>query len=176
MAKAPRNDKAASEENEGPPPRSGRKTLVKLGGDTSRLARGMAGRNGFAVLSVATRWREIAGEALAAHTQPLSVTKTSTGGTLLLRAESGAALLIQHQSREILSRVNAVLGEGAVTAIRLQQGAIQRSRAEPKPVLPRLSPAEEAAIAHQVEAIADAGLRERMASLLRTALAADKKR
>lgn len=169
MAKAPSDDKPAA-------PRSGRKGPWRVSGAAGGLARAIAGRNGFSVIAVATRWREIAGEALAAHTQPLSVSKNASGGTLLLKAESGAALLVQHQSREIMARVNALLGEGAVTSIRLTQGTIARARQEPKPAPPRLTAAEEAAVRDQVAKVGDDVLRDRLARLMRASIAAQKRR
>lgn len=175
MAKAPRNDKPAETPGE-PAPRSGRKGPYRVSGHAAPLARAIAGRNGFPTMTVAARWREIAGEALAAHTQPLSIAKGARGGTLLLRAESGAALLVQHQSREILARVNAILGEGAVTALRLVQGVMPRSRAEPRPAQPRLTQAEEEAIRSQVAQIGDDELRMRLAALLRHAVFAKPRR
>lgn len=171
MAKAPRNDKGGDKGGDSgapyePPPRSGKNAPRSVSTHAAALSRALAGRNGFATMTVATRWREIAGDALARHTQPLSITKNASGGTLLLRAESGAALLVQHQTREILSRVNAVLGDGALTAIRIAQGAIPRPASNPKPAPPRLTPAEQEAVKQSVAGVQDDDLRSRLAALM----------
>jgi len=78
-----------------------------------------------------TRWREIVGETLAAHTEPskLSRPRAGVGGVLELKVDGPVAALIQHQAPEILARVNLVLGQGAVAKLRVVQGVIRRPAA-----------------------------------------------
>ena len=90
------------------------------------------------MISVASRWHDIAGAALANHTQPLSISPT---GVLTLRADGGAALLVQHQSREMIARVNALLGPGAVSSVKLVQGAVA---ARPRPAAQAAAAADRA--------------------------------
>jgi hypothetical protein len=73
------------------------------------------------------RWREIVGDQLARVTRPQKLTKgrAGTGGTLELRVAGPAALLVQHQSADILARVNLFLGEGAVDKLRIAQGPVK---------------------------------------------------
>lgn len=73
------------------------------------------------------RWREIVGDRLARVTRPQKLTrgKDGVGGTLELRVAGAAALLVQHQSEEILQRVNLFLGEGAVGKLRIAQGPVK---------------------------------------------------
>ena len=73
------------------------------------------------------RWREIVGDQLARVTRPQKLTKgrAGSGGTLELRVAGPAALLVQHQSAEILSRVNLFLGPGAVEKLRIAQGPVK---------------------------------------------------
>ncbi|WP_347342306.1 hypothetical protein [Brevundimonas albigilva] len=42
-----------------------------------------------------------------------------------LRVAGAAALLVQHQSEDILARVNLFLGEGAVGKLRIAQGPVK---------------------------------------------------
>ncbi|BCW90184.1 hypothetical protein sos41_33520 [Alphaproteobacteria bacterium SO-S41] len=157
-----------------PAPRFHRRGPSKLAVQVGSTARQLAAGRGFSLLSVASRWRDIAGAALANHTQPLSI---SPSGVLTLKADGGAALLAQHQSREILARVNAVLGDGAVTSVKLVQGVVARGRAEtPKPAPPRIAPDEEARVQAAVEAVSDPDLREKLTGLMRRSLEASKKR
>ena len=60
------------------------------------------------------RWVEIVGERLARVTRPQKLTKGrgGAGGTLELRVAGPAALLVQHQSEDIIQRVNLFLGAG----------------------------------------------------------------
>jgi len=78
------------------------------------------------------RWREIVGDQLARVTRPQKLTKgrAGAGGTLELRVAGPAALLVQHQSADILARVNLFLGPGAVDKLRIAQGPVK-----PPPIL-----------------------------------------
>ena len=73
------------------------------------------------------RWREIVGERLARVSRPQKLTKGRGGaaGTLELRVVGAAALLVQHQSEDILQRVNLFLGAGAVDKLRIAQGPVK---------------------------------------------------
>jgi len=73
------------------------------------------------------RWREIVGEALAARTEPMKLSKPRGGGGVLeLKVDGPAAALIQHQAPDILARVNLFLGAGTVTRLRVVQGPVRR--------------------------------------------------
>lgn len=104
------------------------------------------------------RWREIVGERLARVTEPVKLTRgrANAGGTLELRVAGAAALLVQHQSAEIIERVNLFLGSGAVEKLRISQGPVRAladapaaGRSRPKPV--PLDAAAEAELARSVE-------------------------
>lgn len=72
------------------------------------------------------RWREIVGERLARVTRPQKLTRSrGGGGTLELRVAGAAALLVQHQSEDILQRVNLFLGAGSVDKLRIAQGPVK---------------------------------------------------
>lgn len=65
-------------------------------------------------------WREIAGERLAQHTEPVRL----HGGVLVIRATSSAwAAQIPFLAPEIMTRANAVLGEGQVVRVVVSRGA-----------------------------------------------------
>ena len=69
----------------------------------------------------------MAGEALAARTEPVKLVKGRNGhaGVLEIRVDGPAAALIQHQAPEILARVQLFLGEGAVDKLRIVQGPVR---------------------------------------------------
>jgi len=176
MRKGGREDKQG-EETEAP--RVFRKAPIRAAASADRLARLIAEKRGFPTLTLARRWRDIAGEALAAHTQPVSLTLpkgASEGGTLTLKADGGAALLVQHHQREIIARANGLLGAGAVATIRLVQGHVAQEVRAPKPAAPRLSAAEDAAVAASVAGVSDEELRKRLAGLMRHAVADSRRR
>jgi hypothetical protein len=81
--------------------------------------------------ALAARWREIVGEPLYKHTEPVKLTRprNGDGATLELKVDGPLAALIQHQAPDILARVNLVLGVGAVAKLRIVQGVIRRPAA-----------------------------------------------
>jgi len=78
--------------------------------------------------ALAGRWREIVGDPLARHTEPVKLSRPRNGGgaVLELKVDGPLAALIQHQAPDILARVNLVLGAGAVAKLRIVQGVIRR--------------------------------------------------
>lgn len=123
------------------------------------------------------RWREIVGDQLARVTRPqkLSKGRDGTGGVLELRVAGPAALLVQHQSAEILTRVNLFLGAGSVDKLRIAQGPVKplsapsAAPARARPKAPPLAAAEEAELHHSLEA-APEGLKAALATLGRAVL------
>ncbi|HEX6860611.1 MAG TPA: DciA family protein [Caulobacteraceae bacterium] len=80
------------------------------------------------------RWREIVGEQLARHTEPVKIIKSRTGpSTLELKVAGPAAALIQHQAPQIMERVNLLLGAGTIGKLRIVQGVLKpRETAPPR--------------------------------------------
>lgn len=133
------------------------------------------------------RWREIVGDQLARVSQPRKLARgragpggKRTGGVLELRVAGPAALLIQHQSADILERVNLFLGQGSVDRLTISQGPVKpatistaRSARIHQPSAP-LGAAEEARLCQSLEA-APEDLRVALATLGRAVLASDRK-
>lgn len=68
------------------------------------------------------RWREIVGDQLGRHTEPVRL----RGGVLVLRAESQAwATQVHYLGSELAARANAVLGPDQVTTVRVVTGALK---------------------------------------------------
>jgi hypothetical protein len=90
------------------------------------LIKEMDGKFGRGAGALEPRWREIVGDRLARVTRPQKLTRgrDGRGGTLELRVAGPAALLVQHQSEDILQRVNLFLGPGAVEKLRIAQGPV----------------------------------------------------
>lgn len=89
------------------------------------------------------RWREIVGDRLARVTRPQKLTRgrNGAGGTLELRVAGPAALLVQHQSEDILQRVNLFLGAGSVDKLRIAQGPVRPPSDVPSPASRPAKPA-----------------------------------
>jgi hypothetical protein len=128
-------------------------------------------KQGFASVELVTRWPEIVGPEIAAHSQPEKIQwprmpqarSAPEPGTLLLRVEGPAALEIQHLSGVILERVNQFFGWQAVGSVRLRQAPLSR-RAAPRP-LPAPDAAAMTRIAATLPEIKDEKLRQALARL-----------
>lgn len=130
-------------------------------------------RQGFASAELVTRWEEIVGAEIAAHSEPVKIQWRRTGapersgaeqepGTLVLRVEGPAAIEIQHLTNVICERVNRFVGWRSVGRVALRQAPLRRH--ERKSESPS-DPAALARIAATLSEIADDELRQALARL-----------
>jgi len=117
--------------DDAPPPRRGRADVV--GPDIQFAAQTALSRAGFSDPTLVLRWEEIAGPETARLAQPIKLGESASGGTLTLRAEPGAALFLQHESRALCERINAYLGRAAVSRLRFVQSPLTQRIREPLP-------------------------------------------
>jgi hypothetical protein len=117
-------------------------------------------------------WEEIAGPRLAGLTRPEKIVwprRRDEGdphepATLVVACSGAAAMRLQHETAELLGRVNAFLGYGAVGRVRILQKPIDD--AAPRRLAPRpLSPEEEQRIGSLTRGVDDDGLRDALARL-----------
>ncbi len=127
-------------------------------------------KQGFASRELVTRWAEIAGTEVAAHSEPLKIQWPRPVGdqppepaTLILRVEGPMALEIQHSSDAILQRVNTFFGWNAIGRIALRQAPLSR-REMPKR-RPALDSAKVAEIEGTLGSVQDDKLRSALARL-----------
>src|SRR3954452_25028788 len=121
-------------------------------------------KQGFAARELVTRWKEIAGAEVAAHSQPLKIQwprpvegQQQEPATLVLRVEGPMALEIQHASDAILQRVNRFLGWSAVGKLALRQAPLSRRH---RPAAPRAPDAADVAeLENTLSSVEDAELR-----------------
>jgi len=90
-------------------------------------------KQGFASRELVTRWADIVGASVAAHSEPLKIqwprpveNQPPEPATLVLRVEGPMALEIQHTSDVIIERVNRFFGWNAVGRIALRQAPLSR--------------------------------------------------
>ncbi len=128
-------------------------------------------KQGFASVELVTRWAEIVGPEIAAHSQPEKIQWPRTPqaraapdpGTLMLRVEGPAALEVQHLSDVILQRVNQFFGWQAVDSMRLRQAPLSRRAAPRRAAVP--DTAAVTRVAATLPEIKDEKLREALARL-----------
>ncbi len=118
----PTDKQPAEKQPEAPPPRRNRASEV--GGDVTLAARTAFARAGFADPTLLLRWEEIAGAEVARIARPIKLNEGPSGGVLTLKAEPGAAVFLQHESRALCGRINAYLGRVAVARLRFVQGPL----------------------------------------------------
>src|SRR5262249_10984993 len=175
---APRQEQALMSKPSRPFAKPLRELLGKLVGDAFA-------RQGFASAEWVTRWDDIVGHEIAAHSEPIKLQwprrtegEDSEAGTLVLRVEGPAAIEIQHLAALICERVNrflgwrgvGLMGEG-VTGLRGGRGggglALRRApwrRRQRRP--PRaMNPAATTRIAENLSDIKDEALKQALARL-----------
>jgi len=178
MAKKPTSKKPASKRE--PAGRRRRGGAVALASTLPGIAKATLGKHGFDSADVITRWPDIVGPDLAAHTAPIKLSfpkGVNAGGTLHMRVTGAAATELQHSEPQVLERINFYFGYRAVARLQLVQGFVlkparpARQRVPP----PMLDAGEQKALDQSVAAIEDDGLKSALAGLGR-AVNADQKR
>jgi hypothetical protein len=127
-------------------------------------------KQGFAARELVTRWAEIAGPEIAAHSEPLKIQwprpvegQPQEPATLVLRVEGPMALEIQHSSDVILQRVNRFFGWSAVGRLALRQAPLSRRHKSPRPRAPDAKSV--AKVAETLASVEDEELRIALARL-----------
>lgn len=123
-------------------------------------------------------WEEIAGPRLAGHSRPEKIQwprrmhedDPFEPATLVIACEGMAALHLQHETGEIINRVNAFLGFNAIGRIRIVQKPVLSEKARTKPAPRPLTPVEKAKLSDTVGKIEDEGLRASLERLGATIL------
>lgn len=126
-------------------------------------------RQGFASAELVTRWAEIAGAEIAAHSEPIriqwprpAVGEERQPGTLVLRVAGPAAIEIQHQSDVVCERINRFFGWRAVARVALRQAPLKRGAQKPRR---GADPASAERVAQTMPEVADADLKAALARL-----------
>jgi hypothetical protein len=139
-----------------------RELLGKLVGDAFA-------RQGFASAELVTRWDDIVGHEIAAHSEPIKLQwprrsddEDSEAGTLVLRVEGPAAIEIQHLAALICERVNRFLGWRAIGRLALRQAPLRRRRTQ---AACTIDPAAIAPIAASLNDVKDQELKDALARL-----------
>jgi hypothetical protein len=127
-------------------------------------------KQGFAARELVTRWAEIAGPEVSAHSEPLKIQwprpvegQPQEPATLVLRVEGPMALEIQHASDVILQRVNRFFGWSAVGRLALRQAPL--SRRDRPAVAGAPDPDSVASVAKTLSLVEDEELRAALARL-----------
>lgn len=141
-----------------------------IGGLAQRLTSGIAKGKGASIARLRAEWSAIVGPDLARTTRPDSLlagrgarNSSGAGKVLRLRVSGAAALEVQHQTGQIVERVNAYFGHRMVDDIRLVQGTI--AAAPPPRVIPKPDPQTVTQVAARAAAVKDPDLRAALTRL-----------
>lgn len=118
-------------------------------------------------------WDEIVGARLAGRTRPekiqwprrMSDDDPFEPAVLVIACEGAAALHLQHETAEVIGRVNSFLGFPAIGRIRIVQKPVRQAEAPPRPRPRTLTAPEKARLATTVSGIEDDGLRQSLERL-----------
>ncbi len=142
------------------------------------LTRASFARYGFAYGELLARWPEIVGPDLSQTCEPERIkwprgsgaSAQKLGGTLVIRAMAGRSLDLQHQTHNIIERINQFYGYGAVNSVKI----VQTQTLSSKPLTNKNNPVDletEKQLAAELESVADEGLRAALQKLGSGALA-----
>ncbi len=109
-----------------------------LGTDATRLTDAALQRAGFPDPSLVFRWPEIAGPETAKVAHPIRCRMGPDGMVLTLKCEPGATVFLQHETRTLIDRLNAFLGAGAISRLRIVPGTLALAKEAPAHPLPSL--------------------------------------
>ncbi|MER0239340.1 DciA family protein [Fulvimarina sp. MAC8] len=161
-----------------PPPRSLSDLASKLVDPVLRKKAGMTSE-------LALAWPQIAGPRLTGQTRPLEFRWPPKRGeddpfepaTLVIGAEPAAALRLQHQTSELIARINRLYGFIAVAKVKITQMPVMEASRSNKPSSRRLNLSDRQKIEAMVGHIEDETLRESLKAFAEATLSrSDRKR
>ncbi len=124
-------------------------------------------------------WEEIAGERLGSLSRPEKIDWPRRAheddpfepATLTVACDGAVALLLQHETTEVMSRINAFLGFAAIGRIKIVQKPVSQNSNRRERAIRELSGEETGRLAAMVGEIEDDGLRLSLEQLGRSVLA-----
>lgn len=124
-----------------------------------------ARQRGLADAALIDDWALIVGSSLAGRCQPVKIVRDRGVPVLHLRTTGSGALELQHAAPQIVERINAHFGFGAVGRLRLIQAPAVRTPPRRPARLPPLSVEAARAVESAVGGVADPSLRAALAGL-----------
>jgi hypothetical protein len=97
-------------------------------------------RAGFTDVTLLLRWAEIASPQIARIARPMRWQDGPEGAILTLKCEAGAIVFLQHQTRELIERLNAYLGRGRIARLKLVTGQLAQGAEPPNHPAPLSEP------------------------------------
>src|SRR5690554_6921842 len=133
-------------------------------------------------IEIVQSWTEIVGDRLATTTRPIKINwqrrlsdeDPFEPATLVIACTGAAALRVQHETTEIISRVNSFLGFAAIGRVKIVQKALTNLEREKPPAPRALEGFERDRLDQLTDGIEDEGLKESLERLGASVLARKK--
>lgn len=122
-------------------------------------------KRGFGTTDVIAAWPEIVGQRFADCTRPEKIIwprgedMEGAPALLVLRVDGPRAIFVQHEAAQIIERVNAFLGYGAIGHIRIIQAPVKGADPAEATRDEHLDPEAETRLAETIATVTDEGLR-----------------
>jgi hypothetical protein len=156
--------------------RQRRRGAVTIGELVGKVIDPVAKRRGFASTDIIAAWREIVGPRFAEWTRPEKILwpkgeeMEGAPALLVLRVDGPRAVFVQHEAGQIVERVNAFLGYGAIGHIRIIQAPVRTAKSQVSRPHP-LTPDEESRVSRSISKVEHERLREALERLGRSVVA-----
>lgn len=140
--------------------------LQKLTKEIRRIVQPVLGKHGFANADIIENWPLLVGEDLARGIMPdhLHFDKQDRkNGVLYVKSAGGAfAMLLEHQKKRVIEKINTFFGYPAVGSIKIIQGALKLKKPVLKKAPKTLSKKQMQVLQEKVQGIEDNELRQKV--------------
>lgn len=135
---------------------------------------------GFSSTQILAAWPDIVGPDLAERSRPEKLrwparrenedgtAGSSSGATLVVRAEGGDAMELQYASAQVVAKINAIFGWRAVSRLSIRQAPVDTGRHDPHSASSASAKTEkpmDSGTAKRIAAVEDEDLRDALARL-----------
>ena len=145
---------------------------VPLSKQLDALTKNLLGKRGFANADLLLHWSDVVGEDLAKGVKPDKITypkNTREGAVLHVRVGAGSfAVIMEHQKKVLLDRINTFLGYEAIGDIKIKQDLVEINapKAEKKERI--LTAEEEKQLNEKLQNIKDEELRKKLYNIAKS--------
>ncbi len=94
----------------------------------AKIMRPLSKKHASGISGLRNNWPEIIGQRWAGLSEPIKITASREGKTLIIAAQGPAASLLEADSRQIIQKINQYLGQGAIYKIKIRQMAINKKQ------------------------------------------------
>jgi len=133
-------------------------------------------KRGFASVDIIASWADIVGERYGTRVQPERLIwsrrpdrsdpeNPPEPATLVVHTDGSTALMLTHESAQVIERINTFYGWRAIGRIKIQQKPVQVKRPAPQKVLRPLTRNEEQRLEQNLEGVENDRLRQALKKL-----------